>query len=162
MLAKQAPGASHIKKPDTDKDAELPVHRGAAAYIDGNERTFLDRYSDYFWFAILAFSGLGSAGAWLRHFLKRDEREEDIIQRNKILDLIAKARVAEAPDELLAMEREVDGILRETLDCYDDGAIEEEDLSAFSLVLEQFHHVVADRRAVVDAGASEPARMRAR
>ena len=162
MLAKQAPGASHIKKPDTDKDAELPVHRGAAAYIDGNERTFLDRYSDYFWFAILAFSGLGSAGAWLRHFLKRDEREEDIIQRNKILDLIAKARVAETPDELLAMEREVDGILRETLDCYDDGAIEEEDLSAFRLVLEQFHHAVADRRAVIGADASEPARMRAR
>ena len=100
--------------------------------------------------------------AWLRHFLKRDEREEDIIQRNKILDLIAKARVAETPDELLAMEREVDGILRETLDCYDDGAIEEEDLSAFSLVLEQFHHAVADRRAVIGAGASEPARMRAR
>jgi TRAP transporter TAXI family solute receptor len=72
-LAKQVPGAAHIKKPDTDKDAELPVHRGAAAYLDGNERTFLDRYSDYFWFALLVLSGLGSAGAWLQHFLRRDE-----------------------------------------------------------------------------------------
>jgi TRAP transporter TAXI family solute receptor len=161
-LARQVPGAAHIKKPDTDKDAELPVHRGAAAYIDGTERTFLERYSDYFWFAILVLSGLGSAGAWLRHFLKRDEREEDIIQRNKILDLIAKVRVAETPEELLAMEREVDGILRETLDCYDDGAIEEEDLSAVGLVLEQFHHAVADRRAALGAGAPELARMRAR
>src|SRR6202043_2465900 len=52
-LAKQVPGAAHLKKPDTDKDAELPVHRGAAAFIDGNERTFLDKYSDYFWFALL-------------------------------------------------------------------------------------------------------------
>jgi TRAP transporter TAXI family solute receptor len=161
-LARQVPGAAHIKKPDTDKDAELPVHRGAAAYIDGTERTFLERYSDYFWFAILVLSGLGSAGAWLRHFLKRDEREEDIIQRNKILDLIAKVRVVETPEELLAMEREVDGILRETLDCYDDGAIEEEDLSAFGLVLEQFHHAVADRRAALGASAPELARMRAR
>jgi TRAP transporter TAXI family solute receptor len=161
-LAKEVPGAAHIKKPDTDKDAELPVHRGAAAYLDGTERTFLDKYSDYFWFAILVLSGLGSAGAWLRHFLKRDEREEDIVQRNKILDLIAKVRVAETPEELLAMEREVDGILRETLDCYDDGAIEEEDLSAVGLVLEQFHHAVADRRAVIAAGASELPRMRAR
>jgi TRAP transporter TAXI family solute receptor len=161
-LAKQVPGAAHIKKPDTDKDAELPVHRGAAAYIDGNERTFLDKYSDYFWFAILVLSGLGSAGAWLRHFLKRDEREEDIVQRNKILDLIAKVRVAETPEELLAMEREVDGILRETLACYDDGAIEEEDLSAFGLVLEQFHNAVVERRAAIGAGAAEPARMRAR
>jgi len=29
----------------TEKDAELPVHRGAAAVIDGTERTFLDRYA---------------------------------------------------------------------------------------------------------------------
>src|SRR5258708_36254184 len=97
LLAKQVPGAAHIKKPDTDKDAELPVHRGAAAYIDGNERTFLDRYSDYFWFAILVLSGLGSAGAWLRHFLKRDERELSTLHRDKVLDLISRARVVETP-----------------------------------------------------------------
>src|ERR1700738_3419541 len=145
-LAKQVPGAAHIKKPDTDKDAELPVHRGAAAYLDGTERTFLERYSDYFWFAILVLSGLGSAGAWFRHFWKRDERELNTSHRDRVLDLISRARVAETPEQLLALEDEVDATLRETLDAYDDGAIEEEDLSAFSLVLEQFHHAVADRR----------------
>jgi hypothetical protein len=155
-------GAAHLKKPDTDKDAELPVHRGAAAYLDGNERTFLERYSDYFWAAILVLSGLGSAGAWLRHYWKRDEREQNILQREKVLDLIAKARVVETPEELLAMEREVDAVLRETLDAYDDGAIEEEDLSAFGLVLEQFHYAVADRRAAMGESAPELARMRAR
>jgi hypothetical protein len=161
-IAKQAPGAAHIKKPDTDKDAELPVHRGAAAYIDGNERTFLDRYGDYFWFALLLLSGLGSAWAWLRHFLKRDEREENTIHRGAILAMISKVRTAESVEELLAMQREVDAIIRETLECYDDGAIEEEDVAAFGLVLELFHHAVAERRAEMDAGAPEPARVRAR
>src|SRR5216684_2610714 len=158
-LAKEVPGAAHIKKPDTDKDAELPVHRGAAAYIDGTERTFLERYSDYFWAAVLVLSGLGSAGAWLRHYLKRDEREQNILHREKVLDLISKVRVAEDPEELLAMEREVDAVLRETLDCYDDGAIEEEDLSAFGLVLEQFHYAVADRRTAMGESAPELARL---
>jgi len=161
-LAKQVPGAAHIKKPDTDKDAELPVHRGAAAYLDGTERTFLERYSDYFWAAVLVLSGLGSAGAWLRHYLKRDEREQNTVHRDKILAMISKAREAESPEELLAMQREVDAILRETLDCYDDGAIEEEDLSAFGLVLEQFHYAVADRRAALGASAPELPRMRVR
>ena len=161
-LAKEAPGAAHIKKPDTDKDAELPVHRGAAAYLDGNERTFLDKYSDYFWFTILVLSGLGSAGAWLRHFLRRDEREENTVQRDKVLDLISRVRTAETPDVVLAMEREVDRVLRETLAAYDDGAIEEEDLSAFGLVLEQFHHAVADARAAMGMSAPEQARLRAR
>jgi TRAP transporter TAXI family solute receptor len=161
-LAKQVPGAARIKKPDTDKDAELPVHRGAAAYIDGTETTFLDRYSDYFWFAVLVLSGLGSAGAWLRHFLKRDERERNTLHRDRVLDLISRARVTETPEQLVALEDEVDAILRETLDAYDDGAIEEEDLSPFSLVLEQFHHAVADRRLAINGSTLEPARLRAR
>jgi TRAP transporter TAXI family solute receptor len=161
-VAKEVPGAAHIKKPDTDKDAELPVHRGAAAYIDGNERTFLEKYSDYFWFAILVLSGLGSAGAWLRHFLKRGERQLNTSHRDKVLDLISRARVAETPEQLLALQDEVDGILREALEAYDDGAIEEEDLSAFSLVLEQFHHAIAERRPATDGTTPEPARLRAR
>jgi TRAP transporter TAXI family solute receptor len=161
-LAKEVPGAAHIKKPDTDKDAELPVHRGAAAYIDGNERTFLDKYGDYFWFALLLLSALGSAWAWVRHFLQRDERQETTNHRGKVLAMISKVRTAQSAEELLAMQREVDAIIREALECYDDGAIEEDDLSAFGLVIELFHLAVTERRAEMDGSAPEPARLRAR
>lgn len=161
-LANQVPGAVHIKKPDTDKDAELPVHRGAAAYIDGTERTFLDRYGDYFWFVLLFLSALGSAGAWLRHFMKRDEKEETTIDRGKMMAMISNVRTAQSAEELLAMQREVDAIIRETLACYDDDAIEEEDLAAFELVLALFNHAVVERRAEMDGSAPELARLRAR
>jgi hypothetical protein len=60
------------------------------------------------------------------------------------------------------MQREVDGILRETLDAFDDGAIEEEDLSAVDLVLAQFHYAVAERRAAIGTSAPELPRVRAR
>lgn len=76
--------------------------------------------------------------------------------------MISKVRAAETPEELAAMQSEVDSILREALESYDDGAIEEEDLSAFGLALEQFHFAVADRRAAIDAGATELPRLRAR
>ena len=162
VLAKEVPGASKIEKPDTDKDAALPTHAGAAAYIDGTERTFLERYSDYFWFAILLLSGLGSAGAWLRHYLKRDEREETTLHREQLLSMISRARDAGTLEELAAMQREVDTTLRETLQSYDDGAIEEGDLSAFGLVLEQFHRAVIDRRMAIAAAEPDlPPRMRA-
>ena len=117
-LAREVPGAAHIEKPDTDKDAALPAHPGAAAYIDGTERTFLERYSDYFWGALLVLSGLGSALAWLRHYLKRDEREQNTRHRAKLFELISRVRVAETPEELFAMQREVDRVLRETLECF--------------------------------------------
>jgi TRAP transporter TAXI family solute receptor len=157
-IARLVPGAAHITKPDTEKDAELPVHRGAAAVIDGNERTFLDKYGDYFWFALLLLSGIGSAGAWLRHYLNRDERDENTGHRSSILAMVSRVRTAESNQKLLTMQREVDTIISETLECYDDGAIEEEELAAFGLVLELFNHAIIERRAELQTGTLEPAR----
>jgi TRAP transporter TAXI family solute receptor len=162
QLARELPSAAQIEKPDTDKDAALPAHAGAAAYIDGTERTFLEKYTDYIWGAILLLSGLGSAGAWLQHYWKRDEREQYTVHRDNLLDLITRARKAETPEELSDMQTAADGILREALDCYDDGAIEEGDLSVIGLTLEQFHHAVADRRVTLGAGTADMPRMRAR
>jgi TRAP transporter TAXI family solute receptor len=163
QLARELPIASQIEKPDTDKDAALPAHAGAAAYIDGNERTFLEKYTDYIWFAILILSGLGSAGAWIKHYWNKNERQLYTGHRDDLLDLIAKVRKAETPEELAEMQGTADRLLREALDCYDDGAIEEGDLSVIGLALEQFHHAVADRRTVIGAGgAADQPRMRAR
>src|SRR6266850_4408764 len=117
QLARELPSAGKIEKPDTDKDAALPAHAGAAAFIDGTERTFLERYSDYFWAAILVLSGLGSVGAWLRHYWKRDEREQYTLHRDNLLDLISKVRQAETAEELATMQGEADDSLREALDC---------------------------------------------
>ncbi len=158
VIARRVPGVAHIAKPDTDKDAELPVHRGAAAVIDGTERTFLDRYGDYFWFALLLLSGIGSVGAWLRHYLNRDERDENTGHRNRILAMVSGVRTAETNQQLLAMQREVDDIISETLECYGDGAIEEEELAAFGLVLDLFNHAIIERRATLQADAPEPVR----
>ena len=161
-LVREDPNAAKIQKPDTDKDAALPAHPGAAAYIDGTERTFLDKYSDYFWGGILLLSALGSLAAWMRHYLKRDERLLTTQHRDKLLAAIALVRKMDSIEELDTMQHEADDLLRETLECYDDGAIEEGDLAAYSLVLEQFHHAVVDRRAaIMTTTAADVPRMRA-
>ena len=148
-IARQVPGAAHITKPDLEKDTELPVHRGAAAVIEGNERSFLDRYGDYFWFGLLLLSGIGSAAAWFRRYLNRDEREENTSHRKRILAMVASAQTAESNQQLVTLQHEADEIIRETLQCYDDGAIEEEELAAFRLVLELFTNAIAERRATL-------------
>jgi hypothetical protein len=97
----------------------------------------------------------------LRHYIRRDERRLNTEHRDKLLATIALVRKTDSIEELDALQREADDILRETLDCYDDGAIEAADLSAYALVLEQFHHAVVDRRtAIIGSGAGLP-RMRA-
>lgn len=153
-LARDNPDASKIEKPDTDKDAALPAHPGAAAYIDGTERTFLEKYSDYFWAGILLLSVLGSAGAWIGHYLKRDEKTANTAHRDKLLGTIARVRAAGSLAELKELQGDVDSLLQETLDCYDDGAIDEGDLKAVELVLAQLHRALMDRR--MDLGTEAP------
>jgi TRAP transporter TAXI family solute receptor len=157
-LAKNLPNIGKIQKPDTDKDAALPAHPGAAAYIDGTERTFLDKYSDYIWAAILLISGIGSAAAWLRHYLRRDERQLNTLHRDRLLAAIVNVREATSLEQLAAMQAAAEDILQETLICHEDGAIGDGDVSAFGLVLAQFHQAIVNRRAEISAVSGSAAR----
>ena len=161
-LAREMPIAARIEKPDTDKDASLPAHPAAAAFIDGNERTFMDKYSDYIWGVVLLLSVLGSASAALRHHIKRDERRLNTLRREKLLAAISMIRKIDTIEELDTLQCEAEDFLRETLECFDDGAIEEGDLTAYSLVLEQFYHAVVNRRTALGETTSNLPRVQAR
>jgi len=143
------PLAAKIETPDTDKDAVIPVHPGAAAYVDGEEKTFLDRYSDFIWWGLMGLSAMGSAGAWFAGYLKKDERSNNSSLRERLLDMLSAARRSDSTDELDQMQTEADDILRNTLHCFEHGAIEEGALTAFNIALEQFHNAVADRKALL-------------
>ena len=148
-LKNEFPLAAKIETPDTDKDATIPAHPGAAAFVDGEEKTFLDRYSDFIWWGLMALSAMGSAGAWFAGYLKKDERNNNSSLRDRLLEMIAAARKVDSTDELDVLQTEADDILRETLQCFEHGALEEGALIAFNIALEQFHNAVADRRALL-------------
>jgi TRAP transporter TAXI family solute receptor len=143
------PLAAKIETPDTDKDAVIPVHPGAAAYVDGEEKTFLDRYSDFIWWGLMGLSAMGSAGAWFAGYLKKEERSNNSSLRERLLDMLGAARRSDSTEELDQMQTEADDILRETLQCFEHGAIEEGALTAFNIAIEQFHNAVADRKALL-------------
>jgi TRAP transporter TAXI family solute receptor len=148
-LKNEFPLAAKIETPDTDKDATIPVHPGAAAFVDGEEKTFLDRYSDFIWWGLMALSAMGSAGAWFAGYLKKDERDGNTSQRERLLDMLGVARHCDSLDDLDRMQAEADDILRDTLQCFEHGAIAEGTLTAFNIALEQFHNAVADRKALL-------------
>jgi TRAP transporter TAXI family solute receptor len=148
-LKTEFPLAAKIETPDTDKDATIPVHPGAAAFVDGEEKTFLDRYSDFIWWGLMGLSAMGSAGAWFAGYLKKDERSLNTTQRDRLLDMLTAARSSDSMDELDRMQSEADAILRDTLICFERGAIEDGTLTAFNIAIEQFHNAVADRKALL-------------
>ena len=143
------PLAAKIETPDTDKDAVIPVHPGAAAFVDGEEKTFLDRYSDFIWWGLMGLSAMGSIAAWSAGYLKKDERGSNSSQRERLLDMLAAARLSDSIDELDRIQSEADDILRGTLQQFERGAIPEGALTAFNIALAQFHHAVADRKALL-------------
>jgi hypothetical protein len=149
QLMSDFPLAAKIETPDTDKDAAIPVHPGAAAFVDGEEKTFLDRYSDYIWWALMALSATGSLGAWFAGYLKQDERNTNASMRERLLDMIAAARKSDSAEELDQLQAEADEILRGTLHCFEDGAIQEGALTALNIALQYFHSAVADRKALL-------------
>src|SRR5450432_3526063 len=158
QLLTEFPLAAKIETPDTDKDAAIPVHPGAAAFVDGEEKSFLDRYSDYIWWGLMALSAMGSVGAWFAGYLKKDERNNNTSLRERLLDMIATARRSDSAEELDQLQAEADGILRDTLQCYEHGAIDEGALTAFNIALGQFHSAVADRKALLHNLPQNPQR----
>jgi hypothetical protein len=63
--------------------------------------------------------------------------------------MLAAARQSASTEELDQMQAEADNILRDTLQCFEHGAIEQASLAAFNIALEQFHNAVADRKALL-------------
>ena len=157
-IQSEFPLTAKLETPDTDKDAAIPAHPGAAAYVDGEEKSFLDRYSDYIWGSLMVLSALGSAGAWFASYWRKDERMTNSGLRERLLEMLTASRKSTSIDELDAMQAEADEIMRETLHCFEDGAIEEGSLTAFSIALEQFHNAVADRKAFLLEMSSNAAR----
>ncbi len=143
------PMAAKIEAPDTDKDAVIPVHPGAAAYIDGEEKSFLDRYSDYIWWALMGLSAVGSLGAWFASYLRKDERGNGVDMRDRLLAMLSQARTCTSKTELDRMQAEADTILRDMLTCFEAGGLSEASLTAFNIALEQFHNAVADRKSLL-------------
>ena len=115
-LMTEFPLAAKIETPDTDKDAAIPVHPGAAAFIDGEEKTFLDRYSDFIWWGLM-----GAVGDGLGRRLVRGLSEEGRAQQQHLAARPAaghaggRRAAAIRPNELDQMQSEADDILRQTL-----------------------------------------------
>ena len=97
----------------------------------------------------MGLSAMGSIGAWFAGHLKKDERGNNSTLRERLLDMIATARRSDSLEELDLMQTEADDILRDTLHRFEHGAIADEVLTSFNIALGQFHHAVADRKAIL-------------
>lgn len=131
-------GSSTLLVPSTERDAAIQAHQGLTAYIEGTERTFLERYSDYFWGLVLVLSGVGSLGATFRAYFFKDEQQDLAASRREVLDLARAIREGASPRQMSEFDDRVDRLVRDTLKSYDDSIIDEGGLAAFGLALDHY------------------------
>ena len=65
-LVRDQPLLAGIAAPDTDPDAYIAVHPGAAAYYNGTQQSFMDKYSNWIYLTPMVLGALASifATAW--------------------------------------------------------------------------------------------------
>jgi TRAP transporter TAXI family solute receptor len=145
MLSADFPATARIEAPDTDKGAPVAVHPGAAAYFDGEQKTFFDRYGDFFYYGILALSVIGSALAGIGSFTAghRNRKENRL---GEPLEIVRRARLANDEAELNALQERADALLVSAVDASQRGILDEIGLLTFSLVLEQARSAIRERR----------------
>jgi hypothetical protein len=149
------PILAQISAPDTDKDAFLPIHPGAAAYFNGNEPTFFDKYGDAIFYGSLLLGSLTSlmAAAWRFMGLGRTARGHGPLEALYVL--ADRIREAAGPSDLLRIEDEIDAILRSELAKHANGDASAADAGALNLAARRLEHLINHRRSVLASPATE-------
>lgn len=148
-LSSEVPSMQGIEAPPTARDASLPVHNGTIAYLDGTERTFFDRYGDWFYLGVMAMSLLGSAAAALLSQASSTRRRNAMEGLTRIVAMISEARDCHDLGRLVDLELEADAILAATLDNMARQHIDDSGLSAYRLAMDQLSRAVVERRRVL-------------
>jgi TRAP-type uncharacterized transport system substrate-binding protein len=125
--------ASRIEPAETDKDALIIAHPGAAEYINDDTKSFMDRYSDLMYLGAGALSVIASifAGIYTRITRLRPEKASQLA--TAILDVGERIEHAHTMDQLEALQDELETVLRGVVAGLRDGTISSEGLDTFRL-----------------------------
>jgi len=138
--------ASRIEPADTDKDAFVVAHQGAAEYINDDTKSFMDRYSDLLYLAAAALSIIGSIFAGLYAKVTRIAPEKASELATAILDIGERVEHATSMDALDALQEELEQILRGVVIGLRDGTISSNGLDTFKLGYEFVRDDIIMRR----------------
>jgi TRAP-type uncharacterized transport system substrate-binding protein len=138
--------ASRIEPADTDKDAFIVAHQGAAEYINDDTKSFMDRYSDVMYLGAGALSVIGSIFAAIYTNLTRVAPEKASELSTAILDIGERIEHANSLEAIEALQDELEKILRGAVIGLRDGTISTDGLDTFKLGYEFVRDEIGMRR----------------
>ncbi|WP_425324352.1 TAXI family TRAP transporter solute-binding subunit [Methylobacterium frigidaeris] len=159
-LSDATPAADYVAAPAYETTAEatsarLPIHPGAIDYYEREQQGFIERYGDWIYLVAVLGGGFGSALAWLRQRLRRLRRERIDVVMDRLLEILAEARRADAAG-LDALTGEVDTLAADVVRYTRERETDTRTMAAVMIAIETARSTIADCRRM--AGEAVPPR----
>jgi len=158
-LTGEYPVLKQISAPNTDKDDDkdtyIPIHPGAAAYFDGSQKTFLDRYGDQLTYGSMILGSLASIFAAGWKFMTKKTEGPESLPLMQLYALKDELYNAGSEAELAATEKRIDEIFKDELEKHARGDAEATNTGALGLAMQRLADVIAQKRAAL-ASKSQP------
>ena len=148
-LLPELPILSQVAAADTDADAYLPVHPGAAAFYNGTQESFLDKWGNAIFLTPMIAGALASvlAAAWkFLHSAGPLSPEEAL---DALYALGRRIRVSSGQAELDAIEQEIDRVWQAQRQKEAAGERESRDVIALNVAAHRLENLIHDRRLVL-------------
>jgi TRAP-type uncharacterized transport system substrate-binding protein len=145
-LLTELPILAQVTAPDTDASAYLPVHRGAAAFYNGTQESFLDKWGNIIFLAPMIAGALASVFAAAWKFLRAGApltREEAL---DALYALGRRIRISSRETELDEIEREIDRVLQGQRLKQAGGKEDARDVIALNVAAHRLENLIHDRR----------------
>lgn len=146
-LEETAPIAAFMQAPDTEKGSRFPLHVGATSYYQDTEKSFMDRYGDWFYIIAMVMGGLGSAIASLIAALQARSRRAAMA----VIDQLAAMRheVAKCADQAAVrdIDRQVSELALASLYRAREGRIDQAGVETLRLAIDETRRSITRRLA---------------
>jgi TRAP-type uncharacterized transport system substrate-binding protein len=155
-LVSEQPLLSGIAAPETDPDAYLTVHPGAAAFYNGTQESFMDKYGNAIYLTPMVLGAMASifAAAWRFLGIRQAEPTKPALD----VFCVLPARIRKTGNEagLAKIENEVDAAVRAQLlraMAWDEGAMH---VPALFAAAHRIDNLIHHRRTVLAAQSFSP------
>ena len=158
-LVGEQPVLAEVAAASVESDAYLPVHPGAAAFYNGTQPSFMDKYDSYIYLGPMLLGGIATVLAAGWKFLGIGQPETVGGTLDSLYALSRRIRNVTTEGELSVIEDEIDAILGAERIRTAGGDEDAVDAATLNVIAHRLENLIHDRRAVltmkpavVDAG----------
>jgi TRAP-type uncharacterized transport system substrate-binding protein len=151
-LAAAIPGAGLMEAPDVDEATAFLIHPGVRAYVNGEQKSWFDRYNDWIYLGMFVASGVGSMIAAAFGLLSGRRDLDPAAPLRKMQPLLEAAR--EAPDAatLDRLEHDADQIFTTVYDRGIKDELSTSTIASFDMARTELRRRIVARREALAPG----------